>query len=221
MKRIPLSYSGIATFKQCPHKFLRTKILKDVKEDFTHPATVWGSDVHKALEDFLRDGTPLGERFRAYQQYADSLDAVEGDKYIEYKMAVDHEHKPTDFFDDSCKYRGIVDYLAVRGDTAFLIDHKTGKHINPTDQLALNAVLIFAHFPEVHTVKAAFYWLQKDTYTKYRYTREHMAELHSRLFTPIVAAITDAVTGKADHYWLKSPSGLCGWCPVTDCEYKK
>ena len=33
MSNFTWSYSGLSTFKQCPHKFYRTRILKDVKEE--------------------------------------------------------------------------------------------------------------------------------------------------------------------------------------------
>ena len=235
----PLSHSTMETFVQCPHQYLRAKIIKDVKEDFSHPAAKWGKRFHAVMESFLRDGTPIPKEFQQFQGYADRLDAIEGDRYVEDKMGVTHDGKPGRFFSNAMRFRIITDLLAVRDRDAILIDHKTGK-IKPSDQLGLNAVGVFAKFPHVEEVKAAFTWIKHGTHTPYIYVRtkaeaderraslgkataggqppvvKSIEELEREKFRPIE---TSRAAVAQSGFWPKRPSGLCPWCPVTDCEH--
>ena len=214
MSKLCLSYSGIKTFLQCPHRFYRTKVKKDVADDYSHPATVWGNEVHKALEDFFIKGKPLGERFNTYQKYADALEAMPGRKFIELKLAINEDEQVVPFFSKEAAYRGILDFLKIEGDTAYLIDHKTGK-VRPTKQLHFNALLIFAAFPGVKHINAAFFWLPADTYTKHRFSRDDIEDLWDEFETAIVGI----ETAQENDKWIRKPSGLCPWCPVKDCEH--
>ena len=234
----PMSHSAMELFTQCPYQYLRTKILKDVKEDFSHPAAVWGTRFHKVMEEFLRDGTPLPDEFARFQGYADRLNAIEGDRYVEEKIGVTHDGRPGQFFSNEVRFRIIMDYLVVRDSDAIVIDHKTGK-VKPSDQLGLSAVGVFAMFPKVQQVKAAFTWVKFGSQTAYVYTRtkeeadelrektlaqesnrrsnitiKSVEELERERFRPIEQS-REAVA-KAG-VWPTKPSGLCPWCPVTDC----
>lgn len=122
----PISYSSLSTFEQCPHKYYRTKIAKDIKEDFSGEAATWGNEVHKALEDYLRSGKALSEKFSRYEHYAKSLASVEGEKLVEEKLGITDDGQPVDFFSSDVAYRGVLDYMVIRpgGTEAFLIDHK-------------------------------------------------------------------------------------------------
>lgn len=212
----PLSFSGIKTYDQCPHKFYRLKVLKDVKDDFSGPEAIWGNDVHKALEDFIRDGKPLGERFKQFQQYAERLRQIEGDHYVEKKLAITDDGKVVNFFSSDADHRCVIDFLVVRNDRrdALIIDHKTGK-IRPTKQLHYNALMVFAAFPKVDVVKAAFYWLPKDTFTKYTIHREEIDDVWDEFEKPLVGIEESAETGE----WPRKSTPLCGWCPVVDCPF--
>jgi len=55
------SYSSLDLFKQCPQKYYRLRVVKDVKDPPTEHLT-YGLAVHKAAEEYVRDGTPIGQR---------------------------------------------------------------------------------------------------------------------------------------------------------------
>ena len=55
------SYSSISLFKQCPRKYYRLRVLKDIKEPPTQHL-IYGNAVHKACEDYGKDGTPIPEK---------------------------------------------------------------------------------------------------------------------------------------------------------------
>lgn len=212
------SYSSISTFENCPHRYYRTKVLKDIKDDFSGEAATWGNDVHKALENYLVGGAPLGERFQQYAHYAERLGQIEGDKHVERKLAITEEGEPCAFFDKQAAYRGVLDYMVVRpgGTEAILIDHKTGK-VRPTKQLHFNALLVFHCFPTVEILRAAFFWLPANSYTKHEFHRDELDALW-QTFDATLSHMDDC---ERTEQWPKKKSGLCGWCPVHDCEHYK
>ena len=222
VKLPPLSYSSMEVFKQCPRRYWATRIAAhEVElEESTHEAAIWGSDVHKALEEFLRDGVPLPERFKEFADYARQLrsfaESRDGELYIEHKLAVDEDMNPVPFDSESVRYRGIIDYLFVSGDVAYLLDHKTGK-VRVTDQLALNALLVFAAFPQVQRVKAVFYWLKVNTYTRLTYDRDYAQSLEQSVFRPVAEQIKQAIVA---NQWPAKPSPLCKWCPYVQCDQR-
>ena len=66
MSNFTWSYSGLSLFKQCPRKFYRTRISKDIKEEEqTH--LIYGKAVHTAAEEYGRDGTPIPEKYKFIQ----------------------------------------------------------------------------------------------------------------------------------------------------------
>ena len=87
MSNFTWSYSGISLFKQCPQKFYRTRILKDIKEE-AQDHLIYGKAVHTAAEEYGRDGTPIPEKYKFIQPYVDTLMKTKGDKHYELKMAI-------------------------------------------------------------------------------------------------------------------------------------
>ena len=76
------SYSSISTFKQCPKKYYHLKVAKDVK-DTGSEAMLYGNQVHKAAEDFIKKGTPIPKKFEYLNPIVNSLNSIEGDKHCE------------------------------------------------------------------------------------------------------------------------------------------
>jgi len=62
MKQLIWSFSSLKTFQQCPKKYYHTKVAKDVIEGDT-TATLYGKEMHTAAEEYIRDGTPIPEKF--------------------------------------------------------------------------------------------------------------------------------------------------------------
>lgn len=214
---VPLSYSAISTFQNCPYRFYAQKIADVIPlKETPNEAATWGQALHKALEDHLREGKPIPGEYETYEQYARRLASLSGRKFVEHKLAINRQREPVDFFASDVYIRGVLDYLVIQGSRALLIDHKTGK-VRPTKQLHYNAVLIFAAFPEVDEIKAHFYWCKYGTSTGYTFLRTELHDLW-RMLSAELTAIDEAYdTG----YWPKTPSGLCGWCPVVGCEHYK
>jgi len=216
MKPLPWSHSTIEKFKTCPKQYYHTKVAKDVVETAGEAAT-WGTRLHEAFEEGLKTGAQLPVELSVYQHYVDQLSRFSGVRYVEYELGVTRDLKPCGFRDDEVWSRGIIDVLIVRGDKAFILDHKSGK-VKPSTQLMLNSLLVFANFPEVNICRTVFYWLQSDTMTVGHHTRNEAPAL----WDSYAADLKRYEYSFEQDIWLAKQSGLCfGWCPVTSCQFWK
>ena len=213
------SYSSISLFMQCPRKYHRLRVVKDIVEP-VQEHLLYGSAVHKAAEEYVRDDTPIPEKYGFIQEYLYPLKALPGDKLCEYEMGVRADLTPCGFMDKDVWCRGIADLLIINDDnlTARVIDYKTGNNKYPDrEQLKLMALMVFAHFPHIRRVEGALLFVVKDDIAKASFmvgeAEEYWWDYRER-----VARIEQAhETG----VWNPKPTPLCGWCPCTDCEYNK
>lgn len=213
------SYSSIKTFDQCPKKYFHLKVAKDVKDE-PGEAAVYGTAVHLAAEEYIRDGKPIPEKFAFMRPIVEALAGFPGEKHCELKLGLrkqGDQFEACDFFDKQVWYRGIVDLLIVDGDTAHMVDYKTGKNAKYADmkQLDLMAGAIFVRFPEVQKIKSGLAYVVSQEFPKKTHKREQLGTYLSVFDTQLDrldAAIENGV-------WNAKTSPLCGWCPVTACEH--
>jgi hypothetical protein len=208
------TFSQLEKFETCPKQFYHVRVAKDIVEPQTE-ATLWGSKVHTAMEDRIRDGTPLPEGMEQWEGFAKKICAMPGEKLAEEKMALDKSFQPTDW--DNAWTRGIADMLIVHGNKAATLDYKTGKR-KLTHQLMLYAAYTFAYYPEVETVTTGFVWLRDKKIDRETFTRADIPTIWGT-FLPKVRKLEAAYE---KDKWMARPSGLCnGWCPVRSCEFYK
>ena len=158
------SYSSISLFQQCPRKYHRLRVVKDIVEP-VQEHLLYGSAVHKAAEEYVRDGTPIPEKYAFIQEYLDPLKAMPGEKLCEYEMGLTKDMQPCGFRDKGVWFRGIADLLVINGDKARIVDYKTSKSSRYADkkQLELLSLLTFKHFPQVKTIKAGLLFLDRKS----------------------------------------------------------
>jgi hypothetical protein len=212
MKPLPLSFTILEKHRTCPHQLYRVKVVKDVKEEW-NTANDWGNRFHEAVEKFVAHGTPLPDEMKQYQAL---VDAIPRDTQVEVELAVNKNLKRCKFFDRDVWLRAKVDALRIKNGVARAGDWKTGKNRKVTDQLLINAILIFLLYPEVHTVHVDFFWLQHKAKDSQTYTRDQLPELWAKLLPDIKRYRDDF----KNETFPKRPNGLCaGWCPVKDCNF--
>jgi hypothetical protein len=208
------TFSQLEKFETCPKQFYHVRVAKDIVESQTE-ATLWGSKVHTAMEDRIRDGTPLPEGMEQWEGFAKQICAMPGEKLAEEKMALDKSFQPAEW--DNAWTRGIADMLIVHGNKAATLDYKTGKR-KLTHQLMLYAAYTFAYYPEVETVTTGFVWLRDKKIDRETFTRADIPTIWGT-FLPKVRKLEAAYE---KDKWMARPSGLCnGWCPVKSCEFYK
>ena len=219
MSKFPLSYSRVSTFKKCPAQFEALYVDKSVV-DHGSDATRYGTRVHESLERYGKtgDASELTNETLKWKKIVDKLREQEGEKFYEYKMAIDADLKTCDWFAEDVWFRGIADVLVINGDRAYCLDWKTGKsRYEDIVQLQIFAAMVMFHFPNVNIVRADFFWLVEDRHTKLVFDRIHLKTMWSRLseqFDVVQEAIDLGV-------FVAKPSRLCNWCAAKDtCIYK-
>lgn len=211
------SYSSISLFMQCPRKYHRLRVVKDIVEP-VQEHLLYGSAVHKAAEEYIRDNTPIPEKYGFIQEYLDPLKAVPGEKHCEYEMGLTKDFEPCGFRDKNVWFRGIADLLIINGDKARIIDYKTSKSSRYADkkQLELLSLLVFKHFPQIKTVKASLLFLVcKDLVpAEFKEDQQHGC------WQKWVVETNQLESAMITDVWNPRPNFTCrGWCPVTDCEH--
>jgi hypothetical protein len=212
---IQWSFSSLKDFINCPKKYYHVKVAQDVINR-PNEKMLYGTAVHKALEDYVRDGTPLAKNYQMFKPHADALLDIPGIRYCEHEMALDRDKNPCEFHAEDRWVRGVVDLLIIDGDIAFIVDYKTGSNKYPdAKQLKLMALMTFIHFPQVKLVKAGLLFVMHNTFIDERYKREDMDKLWG-IFTSDLERLKVAYDS---NIWPAQPSGLCGWCPVDSCKF--
>lgn len=213
------SYSGIKDFEGCPRRYHEVRILKKFKSENTE-ATLYGTAVHKAFEDYIRDGKPLPEQFRQFEAFVTPLKKVKGTIYCEQKLGIKADFTPCDFFDKDVWFRGVPDFLAVGKTKAWVADYKTGKSARfaDPDQLELMAAMIMAHHPEVQKVSGVLIFVVAQKVVMADFSRKDLAAIWSK-WAGRASMIESAVEHGA---WGAKPSPLCRFCPLTEeaCEHR-
>ena len=215
----PQSYSSITTFEKCARKYHRLRILKDVKDE-SGPEAQYGTDFHLAAEQFVRDDTPMPDRFQSFAPIVKSVKQLPGEKYVELKFGVKRGAEgwePCGFFDDDVEWRGIADLMVVNESNGRLLDWKTGKNATYADirQLDLMAGAMFVLFPQLETIKGALAYVVSGNLIPKEYYWEDMNQ-YLTVFDPVMQRLKAA---EENDVWNPTPSPLCGWCPVKDCPH--
>lgn len=215
---ITWSYSSLKTFQQCPKKYYHLRVAKDYKdEDST--ATIYGKEVHKAAEDYIRDGTPVPAKYNFIMPTLEALNAIEGEKHCEIKLGLKEDLSPCEFFDEGVWWRGIADLLIINGDTAYLVDYKTSKNARYADtgQLDLLSAAVFAKYPEIKHIKSALIFVVSNEFVK----KNHTVEQKVQYVKPFVFDLERIESALKTNVWNANSSALCAYCPVKTCQHWK
>lgn len=218
---ITWSYSSLKTFEQCPKKYYHLRVLKDVKDEGSE-ATFYGQALHKAAEDYIKDGTPIPPKFSYVQPTVDVIKNIPGEKHCEMKLGVrktDSGYEPCDFFAKDVWWRGIGDVVVVQDELAFSLDYKTSKNAKYADlkQLDILAAALFTHFPKVKKIKSALVFVVSNEFVH----KEHSAELRDSYFATFEPELDRLATAQETGVWNTNTSPLCRYCPVVSCEHNR
>lgn len=216
--RTQWSHSRLQTFEQCPRRYYHQYVAKDVQDTQVHPNTVWGSQVHEAIERRIKTGEPLPANMQQYSPAVELVANLPGVE-AEVRYAITMDWRRTDFFSPDVWGRAIIDvlYFTPDGTTAAVWDWKLGKYRGDTDQARVNALMLFTTNPGLQTVHTQFTYLKEGKVDKQHFTRDQL---------PVYAEPTLETLRKINlcldnDAWHPTPSGLCAWCPVTRCQFNR
>ena len=217
MSITPWSFSKIKSFEQCPKKFYHLKVAKDYKEPETE-AMLYGTAVHEAAEEYIRDGKPLPPEYDYIKAPLDSLNMKKGNKLCEYEMGLTADLEPCGFWDEDCWYRGIADLVILdeENKTAWVVDYKTSKNTRYADkgQLELMALCVFKHFPDIETVRGGLLFVVCNELIRETYGKDQAGEMWEKW----LADYNRMEQAWKKDVWNAHQSGLCKrHCIVTEC----
>lgn len=215
-KAFSWSYSRLKNFETCPKKHWHVDIQKDVPVEQSEQLD-YGNAVHKWLAEFISEGKPLPQHAQAdLQEWGDWIRDMPGKKLVEQQLAIDENFGKCEWFGKQAWFRGVADVVVLNGPVALIVDWKTGKIVEDSQQLALTAACVFAHFPEVQKLASVFVWLKEDAKTTATYTRAEMPAMWNNLW-PRIQNLKQA--HDMTNYPPK-PGGLCKrYCPVVKCPH--
>lgn len=216
MSSITWSFSSLKEYKTCARKYHANRVLKLYPHQDTE-ATLYGKVVHKAFEDYIREGTPLPKDLEKHRPLMDVLVALPGTKLCEHEMALKSDCSPCAFDAEDRWVRGIADLVVLNGPTAYCYDYKTGSdRYADLTQLELMALMLFAHYPEVEKVKGALLFTKTGVMKRAIYKRE----LSEKYWARWRGDLTMLESSYAADVWHPNPSGLCRkHCPCDFCEH--
>jgi RecB family exonuclease len=213
--KVTWSHSSLKDYEGCAKRYQEVKVLKNFPF-VENEATRYGTEFHKAAEDYIQDGVVLPEHFNFAKPTLDALVAKPGRKLCELQMALTTDLKPCDWKSPDAWVRGIADLIIVDDEnmTAWVIDYKTGNNKYPDrEQLKLMSLMVFAHMPHIRKVNSALLFVVKDDMVRHAMTVDQAGSEWWQ-YRERVARIEQAYeTG----VWNPRPSPLCPWCPVTTC----
>jgi hypothetical protein len=216
--RLAHSYSSIKLFENCPLRYYRQRIVKDVVDEGGE-ASIYGERIHALLEQRLK-GAEIHNEVAKYEPLCASVEklARQGELHIEKELVLNENLLPTGWWDADAWLRSKLDVLVIVGNDAVVMDWKTGKRNADQFQMQLFAAQVFKHFPEVQRVKTSLVWLKTMEMDTEIYLREDVNTIWTEVLRRI-QRIHDAY----DHgNWPARPSGLCRYCPARhDCDFAK
>jgi hypothetical protein len=216
--RLSHSYSSIKLFENCALRYYRQRIVKDVKDEGGE-ASKYGERIHALLEARLK-GADIEQEVAAYEPLCASVErlARRGTLHIEHELVLNDNLTPTGWWDADAWLRSKLDVLVIIGDSAVVMDWKTGKRNPDFFQMQIFAAQVFKAFPDVQRVTTSLVWLKTMEMDTETYPRADANTLWAEIMRRI-QRIHDAQT---HDNWPARPSGLCRYCPCRhDCDYAR
>lgn len=208
------SFSVLSMFEQCRKKFYHIKVMKDAK-DSNSSFSNEGKEVHTAMFKRVIKGTPLPLPIRHHEKMAKRFADTKGEKYGEMQMCLNNKFEPVDWFAPDAWVRAIVDLLIIRGDTAIIVDWKTGKKRVDWTQLMLTAAVLSRLMPEIKHFKLVFVWLKSSEVSSMEL---ELADIKP-IWMELLPRVKEIETAKSTTSFPASESYLCRYCPVSQCPH--
>ena len=217
--RLSHSYSSIKLYENCPLRYFRQRVVKDVVDEGGE-ASKYGERIHTFLEHRLKENASLPQEVAHYEPLCASVERISkgGELYIEQELVLSENLTPTGWWDADAWLRSKLDILVINGTIANVMDWKTGKRKADQFQMQMFAAQVFKHFPEVDVVKTSLVWLKTFEIDTETYQRSEV----NPIWADIMKRIQRIHSSLEHDNWPAKPSGLCRYCPARhDCDYAR
>lgn len=205
------SYTSLKQFEQCPLRFYRQRVAKDIKDVGTKAS--WAGDrSHSSLEARIKHRTPLPADLAQHEAVCQVFEmaAQGGTITAEAERALNPQFAPGGWWDKDIYLRVKLDVEVVAGDRAIIADWKTGKRYPDFFQMELGAAGTMVYHPAVQSVTTMFVWLKDGKQDNETYTRAQLPQL----LAGVVQREARIKEAHAQNRWPARPSKLCDFCPA-------
>jgi len=217
--RLSHSYSSIKLYENCPLRYFRQRVVKDVVDEGGE-ASKYGERVHAFLETRLKENALLPQEVAHYESLCSAVERIahNGELFVEKELVLTDNLTPTTWWESDAWLRSKLDILVISGDMANVMDWKTGKRNADQFQMQLFAAQVFKHYPEVTRVKTSLVWLKDMTMDTEVYYRSDVNTIWAEVMKRI-----QRINDSLEHdNWPAKPSGLCRYCPARhNCDYAR
>lgn len=215
-KKFAFSYSKLKNFEVCPKRHYHIDLKKDWKEE-EGESLKFGNELHKAMALRISKGVALP---MPYAEYEGWCERVVGDGtaevMVEQQLAINSDYEPVEWFSKVAWFRAVADVIKISGPVAAVLDWKTGKVLEDSQQLMLTAACVFAHRPDILRIRSEFVWLAHDATTRVDIGREDLPAMWVNLHPRIESL---RLADEKQEYPAK-PGYLCKrYCPVKVCPH--
>jgi len=211
------SYSALTGFETCPRQHYEMRILR-AWPDPPGEAQEWGKVVHKHIEDRIDMQKKMPDFLTYVEPIIQKFETTKGVTRAEYKLALNAQFQPVEFFAKDAWVRAVGDVVKTHGDAAFALDWKTGKYREGKDQLELQSAVMFGSYPHLQRIGIVYAWLKEKRTTVGQFTRDDVPAIWQK-FLPRVQRMELAI---AEKRFPPNPSGLCKkHCNVLNCEHNE
>lgn len=222
----PYSHSRMQSFKQCPYKFKLHYI--EGKDEEMNPisqmALSKGSKVHNLLENYPKIETEtksfdIVEKFVRSKVAEPYLDAIlnESPNKREFAFGLTKDFEPTTYDSENALFHGKIDLICTVNNVLTLVDYKTGKPKEQTEQdysqLILYGIYFFQKIPELQQLKISFVYVEHDHENSLILDRKYL-EHYKEIFLNLVEDIETSDYPKKKQFLCK----YCGYCKYCELE---
>lgn len=212
------SYSAIKMFENCPLRYYRQRVLKDVVDEPSEQSR-YGERIHKMLEDRIGEGAMLPSEAAKYEDICASIETAAahgGELFAEKELVLTENLTPTGWWDADAWLRSKLDVFVLYDNKAIVLDWKTGKRRIDNFQLKLFAAQVMQHYPDVDSVKTGLIWLKTNEFDYEVFDRDQLNDI----WADVISRIRRIYKSLEHDKWPARPSGLCRFCPARhDCDF--
>ncbi len=242
----PWSFSKVQKAKKCQYEFFFRYALKLEpleKADFFVLGSGVHFVLERALNTAFEGREPLSkellfqfaEKFKETEPLADikkiseffpnilsfvngQLKRAKGSPLVasEIELAVDYSLNLAPYFSDSVYLRGKLDFIFSKGDTLYIVDHKTSRSLDFNNriktQLRWYALLASIKFPQFDRFALEVHNVRYGSIKRIIFTKKDLQGFKDRLF-PLLSQIESQYVGKEFRELQPSPcEANCHWC---------
>lgn len=208
------SPTQVSTYDLCPRQYQAKYITKEVRY-VQNKYAAFGDMVHKQIEDFLNDGTPMDRSLSALGEVL----SKHTDKLVCAEIALGRNDKGESVpqYDKTAWINSKIDAVYTNADKSVImgLDWKSGKAKEAKIQSDMNAAVLTARYKDTaKKIIMVFVHLYHDKVYVTEYDATQLAIPHT------FGKILNLEQAIRNNDFPPKPNGLCkSWCDVMKCPH--